>query len=156
MTDPILDYFDEFGRLMRRATATDAGGATVETSAAIDWAIHAVKEATAAGHKIMLIGNGGSAAVASHMANDFSKNGGLRALALNDASVLTCLGNDYGYEHVFSKQIEWHGQAGDVLIAISSSGKSPNILNGVEAARARGCRVLGLSGFGADNPLRRM
>lgn len=156
MTDPIFDYFDEFGRLMRRAVATDASGAMIATPAAIDWAIRAVNDATAAGNKIMLIGNGGSAAVASHMANDFSKNGGLRALALNDASVLTCLSNDYGYEHVFAKQIEWHARAGDVLIAISSSGKSPNILKGVEAARERGCRVLGLSGFGADNPLRGM
>ena len=58
-----------------------------------------------------VIGNGGSAGIASHMANDFSKNGGLRALAFNDPSVLTCLGNDLGYEHVFAKQLEWHARA---------------------------------------------
>ena len=68
--------------------------------------------------------------------------------------MLTCLGNDLGYERVFAKQIEMHGRAGDLLIAISSSGRSANILNAVEAGRAAGCAVVTLSGFTPDNPLR--
>ena len=95
----------------------------------------------------MFIGNGGSAGIASHLAIDFSKNGGLRALAFNDPSALTCLGNDLGYENVFAKQIELHGRAGDLLIAISSSGRSPNILNAVEAARCRDCQGRDLFGL---------
>ena len=95
----------------------------------------------------MFVGNGGSAGIASHLAIDFSKNGGMRAMAFNDPSALTCLGNDLGYENVFAKQIEFHGRAGDLLIAISSSGRSPNILNAVKAARAaqlQGRHIFGL------------
>ena len=73
----------------------------------------------------------GAPEFASHLAIDFSKNGGLRAMAFNDAAALTCLGNDLGYENVFAKQIEFHGRGGDLLMAISSSGRSPNILEAV-------------------------
>jgi D-sedoheptulose 7-phosphate isomerase len=76
-------------------------------------------------------------------------------MAFGDGAVLTCLGNDLGYENVFARQIEWHGRAGDVLIAISSSGKSPNILNGVQAARSQGGTIVTFSGFREDNPLRK-
>ena len=106
------------------------------------------------GNKMIFLGNGGSAGISSHMAIDFSKNGGLRAMALNDGATLTCLANDYGYEHVFAKQIEWHAQPGDIVIAISSSGESPNILNAAEAARRSGCTVYTLTGFRATNALR--
>ena len=108
-----------------------------------------------AGNKIIFIGNGGSAGIASHLAIDFSKNGGLRALAFNDPSALTCLGNDLGYENVFAKQLEFHARPGDVLVAISSSGKSPNILGAVKMARTRDCRVVTYSGFSETNDLRK-
>ena len=108
-----------------------------------------------AGNKLIYIGNGGSAAIASHLAIDYSKNGGIRSLAFNDLSALTCLGNDLGYENVFAKQIDFHARPGDLLIAISSSGKSPNILAGVAAARARNCSIVTLSGFSEENALRR-
>ena len=106
--------------------------------------------------KIMFIGNGGSAGIASHLAIDFSKNAGLRAQAFNDAAALTCLGNDLGYENVFAEQIKSHAKLGDLLIAISSSGRSENILGAVKAARNRCCNVITLSGFGSRNRLRRM
>jgi D-sedoheptulose 7-phosphate isomerase len=105
-------------------------------------------------NKVMFIGNGGSAGIAGHMAIDFTKNGGVRSLTFNDASSLTCLGNDLGYDQVFAKQVEMLGAEGDVLISISSSGESKNILNAVEAARARGCFVVTLSGFSESNALR--
>ena len=78
----------------------------------------------------------------------------MRAIAFNDAALLTCISNDFGYRHVFEKPIEMFAQKGDVLVAISSSGQSENILRAVEAAKKRGCEVLTLSGFAADNPLR--
>jgi D-sedoheptulose 7-phosphate isomerase len=90
------------------------------------------------------------------MAIDFWKNGGIRALAFNDASLITCIGNDFGYAHVFEKPIGMFADAGDVLFAISSSGRSENILNGVRAAASRGASVVTLSGFTRDNPLRGM
>ena len=114
------------------------------------------KTTAARGGRLFFIGNGGSAAIAGHMATDYTKNGGMPSLAFNDASLLTCFGNDFGYENVFAKAIEYHGRAGDTLIAISSSGRSPSILNAVNAARKLGCDVVTLSGFSPDNPLRDM
>ena len=75
-------------------------------------------------------------------------------MAFTDSSLLTCVGNDYGYERLFEKPIEMFADQGDILVAISSSGRSQNILNGVNAARKKDCSVITLSGFSADNPLR--
>ena len=102
------------------------------------------------------IGNGGSAAIAMHMTTDFLKNGGLRTHSMHDPTTLTCLGNDYGYEHVFDKQLEIIASPGDVLVAISSSGNSPNIVNAVCTAKKKSCTVITLSGFREDNPIRKM
>ena len=84
------------------------------------------------------IGNGGSAAIASHMTADFMKNGDMRTYSLYDNAVLTCLGNDYGYEHVFSKQLESLIEEGDLLVCISSSGNSENIIRAIKTAKEHG------------------
>jgi len=112
------------------------------------------KHSIAGGGKLMFVGNGGSAGIASHVAIDYSKNGKMRAMALNDGAALTCLANDYGYEYVFSEQIKIFGKPGDVLVAISSSGASQNIINAVIAATDSGMEIVTLSGFKPDNPLR--
>jgi len=90
------------------------------------------------------------------MATDFWKNAGIKALSFNDSSLLTCISNDYGYPHVFEKPIEMFIEPQDVLIAISSSGQSENILRGVFAAKEQGAGVLTFSGFKPDNPLRKL
>lgn len=105
-------------------------------------------------NKAFFIGNGGSAGIAMHMATDFLKNGRIRTHSMHDPATLTCLANDYGYENVFSKQVEMAADAGDCLIAISSSGKSENILRAVHTAQDRNCHVVTFSGFSPDNPLR--
>jgi D-sedoheptulose 7-phosphate isomerase len=110
-------------------------------------------ERPVAGRAVLWVGNGGSAAIASHICVDFFK-AGARSLSFNDGPMLTCMANDYGYDQVFSRPIEFCAGAGDVLVAISSSGRSLNILNAVAAARSRGGEVLTLSGFDAGNPLR--
>ncbi len=79
----------------------------------------------------------------------------MRAIAFNDAALLTCVSNDIGYKHVFEKSIEMFADKGDVLIAISSSGKSENILRGAAAAKKKGCKIITLSGFKIGNPLRK-
>ncbi len=110
-----------------------------------------------AGHKAVVIGNGGSAAIASHVAVDLTKNAGVRAVNFNEAGLITCLANDYGYEQWLAKAVELYGEPGDVLIAISSSGKSKNILHACETARRKSfASVVTLSGFMADNPLRQL
>lgn len=149
-------YFRTLAGCLPAVEATNRNGRQLPLADAVQWAIETARKTHIAGNKLMFIGNGGSAGIASHMAIDYTKNGNLRALAFNDAAALTCLGNDLGYENVFAKQIESHGRAGDLLIAISSSGRSPNILGGVETARTVGVSVLTLSGFKADNPLRRL
>lgn len=147
-------YMVSLGRIVSQAAITDAKGRVVELELAVKKMGRAMSAAHARGNRIFFVGNGGSAGICSHMATDYSKNGGIRASALNDGAVLTCLGNDFGYEHVFSKQLEWHAREGDILVAISSSGKSKNILNAVDVARGRGCQIFTFSGFGDDNPLR--
>jgi D-sedoheptulose 7-phosphate isomerase len=148
-------YFATLGDVLRGAEVTDRAAKNMALAEGCEWVRNAAHEAHSAGNKIIFVGNGGSAGIASHLAIDFSKNGGLRSLAFNDASALTCLGNDLGYENVFAKQLDFHARPGDLLIAISSSGKSPNILNAVKAARAHDCKVVTFSGFTEANDLRK-
>jgi D-sedoheptulose 7-phosphate isomerase len=149
-------YFDLLSDLGRTAQASDASGKALILDEAIG-RIRALARVThAAGHTLYFIGNGGSAGIASHLAIDYSKNGNLRSLALNDGAALTCLANDLGYENVFSHPIGLHGRSGDLLIAISSSGRSVNILKACETAKAHGMAVVTLSGFDGTNPLRRL
>lgn len=111
-------------------------------------------EARRLGRKVLVIGNGGSAAIASHMQTDLCHSLGIRGLVFNEPPLLTALANDNGYENAFQRLVDLWADGGDVLVAISSSGRSANILNACVAARARGMTVLTFSGFGADNPLR--
>jgi D-sedoheptulose 7-phosphate isomerase len=113
----------------------------------------AMQECKAKGGTIYLCGNGGSAANAIHMANDFTygycdahRRFDVEALSAN-SSVLTCLANDIGYDRIFSHQLENKGKLGDLLIVLSGSGNSPNILRGLEVAKAQGVRTLGMLGF---------
>jgi D-sedoheptulose 7-phosphate isomerase len=150
----IRRYFTTLSDCLTETAVSSSSGQTLQISDAVNEVMGLARRAHASGNKLIFVGNGGSAAIASHMATDYSKNGDVRSLALNDASMLTCLGNDLGYERVFAKQIELHARAGDLVIAISSSGRSANILNAVVAARAAKCTVVTLSGFAPDNPLR--
>ena len=101
---------------------------------------------------IFFIGNGGSAAIASHMTADFMKNGGMITYSLYDNAVMTCMGNGYGYEQVFAKPLDFLLRHGDLLIAISSSGRSQNILNAINVAHEKGATVVTFTGFERDNP----
>lgn len=104
------------------------------------------------GNKIMLGGNGGSAADAQHIAGEFVSRfyfdrPGLPCIALTtDSSILTAIGNDYGYEQLFARQIQANGQRGDIFIGISTSGNSPNVIRGLEMCRAMGITTIGLTG----------
>jgi D-sedoheptulose 7-phosphate isomerase len=104
--------------------------------------------------KVMLVGNGGSAAMASHVAVDLLKCAGIRAINFNEADLITCFANDYGYPHWVEKCIEFYADPGDVVILISSSGRSPNIINAAHKAKQMGLSLMTFSGFSSDNPLR--
>ena len=104
--------------------------------------------------KVLIFGNGGSAAIASHFSVDLTKNAKLRCVNFNESSLITCFANDYGFEHWAEKAVDFYGDEGDLLIVISSSGQSNNMLNAVKAARkANFDSVITLSGFSEDNPL---
>lgn len=153
MQNWINNHFNTLNQLLLNTSVTDISGQTKTLAFGFETYINAVKSIRKNKNKLIFIGNGGSAGIASHMATDYSKNGNMPSTTFSDASMTTCLSNDYGYEFVFSKQIEYHAKANDVLIAISSSGRSKNILNAVTAARNAGCQVMTFSGFEAKNPL---
>jgi D-sedoheptulose 7-phosphate isomerase len=139
----ITAYLDEYRRLLEQP----------------QWAVlmerfkQRVLEARTAGGKLMLAGNGASASIASHLATDFAKQGGVRAMAFNDANLITALGNDCGYENWITRAVEIYADPHDILVLISSSGRSPNVVNAARAAADRGLYVAAFTGFEADNPL---
>lgn len=106
--------------------------------------------------QLFFIGNGGSSAIASHMTADFMKNGGMNTYSLYDNAVTTCMGNDYGYEYIFSRPMEFLVREGDLLVAISSSGNSANIINATKTARLKGATVITFTGFESNNKAKKM
>lgn len=142
----IQDQFEESIATQQAALST--------LSQPIEAAVHTMAACLAAGGKVMACGNGGSAADSQHFAaellNRFEKERApLAAIALTtDTSTLTSIANDYAYDQVFAKQVAALGRAGDVLLAISTSGNSPNVSKAIEVAHARGVRVVALTGKG--------
>lgn len=155
MREHLNAYFEKLAEVLCGTEVADQNSKVLPLEEGCDWVRRTAHETHDSGNKIIFIGNGGSAGIASHLAIDFSKNGRLRALAFNDAAALTCLGNDLGYENVSAAQLDFHARPGDFLVAISSSGRSPNILGAVRIARTRGCKVATFSGFAEDNELRK-
>jgi D-sedoheptulose 7-phosphate isomerase len=141
--------------------ALDQTEATLDAGKAValdDGLTQAVEMILAVGstRKIMVLGNGGSAAIAAHFQTDLCHTLGLRAIEFTAPSLLTALANDNGYETAFPSLAARWTDSGDLLIAISSSGRSRNILEAVGEVRARQGKIITLSGFAADNPLRAM
>ena len=108
------------------------------------------------GGKTIIVGNGGSAAIANHVSVDLTKNANVRAVNFNEVGLVTCFSNDYGYERWVEKAVEFYADSRDLLILISSSGTSINILNGGKIAKEKGLSLITFSGFNADNPLRQL
>lgn len=154
MKEGPMRYLKELGALFVEVQVTGSDGASRELSEGMEEALRMILHQVSQHRKVMFIGNGGSAAISSHQAVDYWKNGGIPAIAFNDSSLLTSISNDFGYQHVFQKPIEMFTDSGDVLIAISSSGRSENILRGVQAAKDKGCRIITMSGCDINNPLR--
>ncbi len=108
-------------------------------------------------NKIMIFGNGGSAAIASHVSVDLTKNANIRCVNYNEADLITCFSNDYGYERWVEKAIDFYGDPDDVLILISSSGKSQNMVNACKAAKNKKMsKIITFTGHDKDNPLSKL
>ena len=106
-----------------------------------------------AGGKLIFAGNGASASIASHCAVDYTKQARVRAVTFNEPNLITCYANDYGYEHWIEQALVHQADSADVIILISSSGKSANVLNAARYARKNGLRIITFTGFAHDNPL---
>jgi len=145
-------YLGDLSTLFESVEVTAAGGARLELDQAVTSAVALLLGLGA--RKAMLIGNGGSAAIVSHMQNDMFKMVGLRAIVFTEQPLLTALSNDDGYETVFRQPVTRWAEPGDLLVAVSSSGESNNIVTAAAAARERGCRLLTFSGFKPGNRLR--
>lgn len=140
-------WLDEYFELYRRALLTgDVREKLIQLKE------HFLKSHQA-GKKIIFIGNGGSAALASHCAVDITKNAGVRCMNFNEADLITCFSNDFGYEKCFQKALEFYADPGDVIVLVSSSGRSSNILNAAEYARSKELFTVTFTGFSSDNPL---
>ena len=141
-------------RLLSSVSFADAGGNACGADEGFDrWRslTSAVRDARRA---VYLVGNGASASMASHFSADLAKNARLHTQVFSDLSLITAISNDLGYEAVFSEPLRRRGQPGDLLVAISSSGRSANILRAVDTARGLGLCVVTLSAMSSDNPLR--
>jgi D-sedoheptulose 7-phosphate isomerase len=115
-----------------------------------------IVKASASGNKIIVVGNGGSASIASHVTIDFINAAKIKSTNFNESSIITCFSNDYGYENWVGKALECYADSGDVAILISSSGQSQNMLVGAKKAESMNVDVVTLSGFSSDNPLRQL
>ena len=148
------DYCETIATGLRRLAVTDRTGAAVSTADAVGQWVAMTRTAHEGGGYLYIIGNGGSAGMASHMAADACKNGHLRALSFSDVALLTATANDLAYDQVFSLPLERLARPGDLLVAISSSGNSPNIVRALEASRAIGLRAVTLTGMDGGNRAR--
>jgi D-sedoheptulose 7-phosphate isomerase len=144
MKEFAIKAFDDSAEIKRRF-ARDHADRIVQVAQLIGGAFQA-------GHKVLLFGNGGSSTDAAHIAAEFvgrykRERAPLPAIALaTDIAAITCIANDYGFEELFARQVRAHGQRGDVAVAISTSGNSPNVLKGVEAAKALGLTTIAWTG----------
>ena len=149
-------YLSEVTDLMSRTEVSLRDGTDVGLDDAIAEMTRRLTALARAGGQVLLIGNGGSAAIVNHLQNDLCKALGLRAMTFTDPPLMTALSNDEGYACVFERPVDLWTRPGDLLIAVSSSGQSENILRGVGACQAKGGEVVTFSGFSPDNPLRRL
>jgi D-sedoheptulose 7-phosphate isomerase len=150
-----VEYFDQLARSITDTQITNQLGSALSLNDGSQEAVKLILKAGTYG-KIIVIGNGGSAAIASHVQNDLCKAVGVKAMVLTETSLFTALINDHSYAEAYEKQVQMWAAADDLLLAISSSGKSENILRAAHAAAERHCTVITFSGFKPENPLRKM
>lgn len=149
------EYIGGLSALLQRLSVRDAYGREIGAEAGFcRWKALTLQVRRKRG-TIFLIGNGASASMASHLAADLAKNARVHTEVFSDLSLITAISNDIGYAHVFSEPLSRRARAGDMLVAISSSGRSPNILAAVGVARQCRLNVVTLSAMKAGNPLRR-
>lgn len=150
----LTSYVAQFGSLLECTEFSKNDGVSLGTEPGMSASTQLLAEVRKNMGSVYVIGNGGSAGVASHAVIDFVNVAKLRAFTLHEPALMTCMANDFGYENAFARMLAQMAKPGDVLIAISSSGNSKNIRNAAVQMTNSGGTVITLSGFAADNPLR--
>lgn len=138
------EYFEEYKNLMFQEGVYSSIEQFKELAEAI----------RASGKKMMFAGNGASAAIAAHGAVDFTKQGKVRGITFNEADLITCFANDFGYDNWVGEAVKHYGDDGDAVVLISVSGTSPSVVNAAKVAREMGLKVIAFTGRSKDNPLR--
>ena len=156
MLKQINSYISELKETLDRVEITSGNKREMNYTDGIDKLVHIFRTYKSSRKGVYLCGNGGSAGIAQHMTADFLKNGGIFTHSLYGQTTLTCLSNDLSYEYVFSKQLELMAKPGELLVAISSSGESENIIKAIKTIRKFNGMVITLTGFKEDNQIRSM
>ena len=154
LQNTVTEYIQELAASMLATEVTDRSGAVISLDQGAERAIEMLLGVKSASGKVMLAGNGGSAAIVSHIQNDLCKAVGVRGLVFSEQPLLMALANDEGYGRVFEQPIELWAEPGDLVITVSSSGNSENIIRALQAANAKGCSVITFSGFNTNNSSR--
>jgi D-sedoheptulose 7-phosphate isomerase len=154
MTNNVSAYLGELNRLFSAMEIRGQDGSSFSLLEGGEVALDLIRKTKSRKAKVVVVGNGGSAAIASHIQNDLCKAVRMRALVFTEQSLLTALANDDGYHTAYETLTKLWAEPDDLLIAISSSGRSENILRATRAARTAGVVIITMSGFAADNSLR--
>ena len=152
----LMEEARQFQAIVEKAELSDHEGHSLDCEKGIQKNLGMLGNLKDRGGNLFLVGNGGSAGVVSHILTDFINVNKLNARTLHESSLLSCISNDYGYENSFSEPLSILARERDLLIAVSSSGRSPNIHNAVKSVKKAGGKAITLSGFGEVNPLRSM
>ena len=152
----LMEEARQFQAIVEKTEFSDHEGNSFDCEKGIQKNLGMLGNLKGRGGNLFLVGNGGSAGVVSHILTDFINVNKLNARTLHESSLLSCISNDYGYENSFSEPLSTLAREKDLLIAVSSSGRSPNIHNAVKSIKKAGGEAITLSGFGEDNPLRSM
>ena len=150
------DYFRTLADLLITTEVSDQTGRTMSLDEGAQEAVRLMANVRSTSGKGMVVGNGGSSAIASHIQNDLAESAGVRAMVFTESPALTARANDYGYGSIFERPIQLWAEPGDLLLTVSSSGKSENIVRGIQAALETGCDDVTVSGFDPGNPSRQM
>lgn len=152
----ITEFFEKLSELLLSIEVTDRGGASISLESGAEQTVKMMLDTKSASQKVLLAGNGGSSAIVSHVQNDLCKATGVKAMVFTEQPLLTALANDEGYGSVFEWPINMWAELNDLFMTVSSSGRSENIVRGLNAAREKGCRIITMSGFDPNNASREL
>ncbi len=156
MEQDYVTYMDECHAALKQMEVSEQKGRIIEQEEGLEKWIELTKQVNDSGNIIYFAGNGASAMMAGHMSADSTKNGGMKSMFLSETSLITAVSNDISYDEVFAFPLNRFGKKSDMLIAISSSGNSKNIIRAIETAKEKGMTVVTLTGLKENNTARQM